>query len=151
MYRVGEQFDASVLPAIIPSNPPPVKRMDINLFHCIYGHSHEQLLRHTAKKLDITLEREMHACTGCSMAKGYRKGVPHQTENRAQTKLGRVFVDLGGKKDIASVGEKHYPMIIKDDYSRKSWLYFLKRKADSDQVFNRFLSDVRADGFPSVV
>ena len=56
-YRVGEQFDASVLPAIMPSNPSPVKRMGINLFHCIYGHhAHEQLLRHTAKKLDITLE-----------------------------------------------------------------------------------------------
>ena len=42
-------------------------------------------------------------------------------------------------------------MIIKDDCSRKSWLYFLKGKADSDQAFNRFLADVRADGFPSIV
>ena len=75
-YRVGEQFHASVLPAIMPSNPPPVKRMDINLFHCIYGHAHEQLLRHTAKQLDITLEGEMHACTGCSMAK--RNSSPNQ-------------------------------------------------------------------------
>ena len=97
-YRVGEQFDASVLPAIMPSNPSPVKRMGINLFHCIYGHhAHEQLLRHTAKKLDITLEG--NACMHRVLdGKGYRKGIPHQT------KLGRGFVDLGGKKDIASAG-----------------------------------------------
>ncbi|CAM9974287.1 unnamed protein product, partial [Sphacelaria rigidula] len=150
-YRLGEQFNASVLPALKPSNPPPVTSMDINMFHCIYGHANEQLLRNTAKHLGVTLEGNMHACTGCSMAKGYRKGIPHQTKKRASSKLGRVFVDLGGRKDIASVGGKHYPMIIKDDYSRKSWLYFLTRKSDSDMAFNRFLASVRANGFPSVV
>ena len=45
----------------------------------------------------------MHACTGCSMARGYRKGIPRRTENRAQGKLGRVFVDLSGCKDVASL------------------------------------------------
>ena len=43
------------------------------------------------------------------------KGIPHQTDRRAQAKLDRVFVDLGGRKDVASVGGKHYPMIVKDD------------------------------------
>lgn len=42
-------------------------------------------------------------------------------------------------------------MIIKNGYSRSSWPYFLTRKADSDQAFDRFLAGVRADGFTSVV
>ena len=37
-------------------------------------------------------------------------------------KLGRVFVDLGGRKDVASVGGKHYPMIVKDDFTRRAWM-----------------------------
>lgn len=42
-------------------------------------------------------------------------------------------------------------MIIKDEYSRKSWLYFLGRKSASDMAFNRFLASVRADGIPTTV
>ena len=69
--------------------------------------------------------------------KGIPKGIPRRTENRAQNKLGGVFVDLSGRKDVASLGRKHYAMIIRDDYSRKSWLYFLRRRSDSDSAFNR--------------
>ena len=28
-----------------------------------------------------------------------------------------VFFYLGGRKDVASVGGKHYPMIVKDDFT----------------------------------
>ena len=73
-YRLGEQHDASVLPALMPSNPPPISSMDINLFHCIYGHANETLLRQTAKKLDVTLEGDarMHwMLNGKGIPKGY--------------------------------------------------------------------------------
>ena len=30
------------------------------------------------------------------------------------------FADLGGRKDVASVGGKHYPMIVKDDFTRRA-------------------------------
>lgn len=49
--------------------PPPKFITDINLFHCIYDHADETFLKHTARKLNVTLEGQMHACTGCSMAK----------------------------------------------------------------------------------
>ena len=35
-YRLGEQHDASVLPALMPSNPPPISCMDINLLSLIH-------------------------------------------------------------------------------------------------------------------
>ncbi|CAN0320232.1 unnamed protein product [Scytosiphon promiscuus] len=61
------------------------------------------------------------------------------------------FVDLGGRKDVASIGGKHYPMIVKDDYTRRGWLYFLKHKLDAASAFRSFLASVRADGLPSLV
>ena len=48
---------------------------------------------------------------------------------------GRVFVDLGGRKDVASVGGKHYPMIVKDDFTRRGWLYSLRNKSDAVRAF----------------
>ena len=70
---------------------------------------------------------------------------------RSGKRLGRVFVDLGGRKDVSSVGGKHYPMVVKDDFTRRTWLYFLKNKSDAGRAFRSFLASVRADGIPSLV
>ena len=85
------------------------------------------------------------------MAKAYRKGIAHETKCRSDKKLGRVFVDLGGRKDVASVGGKEYPMIVRDDCTRRTWMYFLKHKSDAASAFRSFLASVRADGKPSLV
>ena len=111
-YRVGENYVGSVLDALTPSNPPLATKMDVNEFHNIYGHASESLLCATAKRLCIELTGEMHACTGCSVAKAYRKGIAHETNCRSDKKLFRVFVDLGGRKDVASVGGKEYPCLL---------------------------------------
>lgn len=107
-YRFREQLNAFALPEIITPNHFPVKHVDINLFHRIYCRSHENLLVHTAGHLGVTAEGEMHVGTGCSMAKGYRKNIPHQTEHRAQTEPGRVSVYLGDRKETAFIGVRHY-------------------------------------------
>lgn len=85
------------------------------------------------------------------MAKEYRKPIGSRTNTRADKKLGRVFVDLGGPKAVPSLTGKRYVMIIKDDYSQMSWLYILKHKSDAAEYFKKFLADVRAHGFPSKV
>ena len=74
-------------------NPPP---SDINLYHCTY-HTHERLLKKTAKQQGVSLSGELHECQGCSMAKGLRNSIARSTHTRAAKKLNRVFVDLSGK------------------------------------------------------
>ena len=72
-------------------------------------------------------------------------------KSRSDKKLGRNFVDLGGRKDVASVGGNHYPMIVKDDFTRRAWTYFLRNKSDAGSAFRSFFASVRADGIPSLV
>ena len=76
--------------------------VDINVFHCTQGHASEFLLRETAKSLGIELLGDLKPCTGCSMAKGYRKPIASSTKSRASKKLGRVFTDLSGPKQTPS-------------------------------------------------
>ena len=42
-------------------------------------------------------------------------------------------------------------MIIKDDYSRYTWMYFISHKSDAADKFAKFLSDLRLEGIPSEV
>lgn len=148
-YRLRDNSMGSVLAALTPSNPKHEEKMDVNVFHNIYAHAHERLLRTTAKRLDTELTGEMHACAGCSMSKAIRKGIARETKSRPDKKLGRVFVDLGGRTGFASVGGKYYPMIVKDDFTRRTWMYFLRNKSDAGTAFRSFRASVRADGTPS--
>ena len=95
-----------------------VAAVDINIFHCVHGHSNELLLRETAKALGVELLETLRPCTGCSMAKGYRKPIPSSTKSRAPEKLGRVFVDLRAPKRTPSLLGKRYVMLVKDDFYR---------------------------------
>ena len=75
--------------------------------------------------------------------------VPSKTDNRAAKRLSRVFVDLGGKKHVTSVGGSKYPMIVRDNYSRFAWMYFVPHKSDAADAFA--LADLRVEGIPSEV
>ena len=84
---------------------------DINVFHCVHGHANEFLLRETAKSLGVELLGRLRPCTGCSMAKGYRKPIANSTKSRATKKLDKFLVDLSGRKSIFFVAGKNYVMI----------------------------------------
>ena len=125
--------------------------VDINNFHCVHGHSNELLLKETTKALSVELLGTLRPCTGFSMAKGYRKPILSSTKSRAPEKLGRVFVDISGHKRTPSLLGTRYVMLVKDDFSRYAWVYFLKHKSDAADAFRKFLANVRADGVPSKV
>ncbi|CAB1112906.1 unnamed protein product [Ectocarpus sp. CCAP 1310/34] len=42
-------------------------------------------------------------------------------------------------------------MIVKDDFTRRIWMYFLRNKSDAGSAFRTFLASVRANGVPSFV
>ena len=123
--------------------------VDANVFHCMPSHANSFMLRETAKSLGVKLLGGLRPWTGCSMAKGYRNPIANSTKSRASEKLGRVFVDLSGPKSTHSLLGKKYVMIVKDDFTRYSWIYFLERKSDAADAFRVFLSVVRADSAQS--
>lgn len=82
------------------------RTFDINHFPYFYGHMHQTLLYDAPKRLGITLTGELQLCTGCAMHK----------------KVPRVIVDDSEKECVASVGDNHYIMVIRDDYTRFAWL-----------------------------
>ena len=85
------------------------------------------------------------------MAKGLRKPIARSTDIRADEKLERVFVDLSGKMAVPSIGGKRYTLIVQDNHTRFTRVYFLAKKSDAASAFESFLAEVRADGTPSAV
>ena len=85
------------------------------------------------------------------MAKGLRKPIARSTHTRPEKKLQRVFVDLSGKMTVPSMGEKRCTLIVPDDCTRFTRVYFLRKTSGAVSAFESFLAEVRADGTPSVV
>ena len=52
---------------------------------------------------------------------------------------------------VRSHGGKRCTLILRDDFSRYTWVYFMRYKSDAVETFKQFLSDTRADGVPSQV
>ena len=151
-YRVDCSTRGDACAVLAPGKLPikPVVNI-INDYHCAAKNSHEGLLRKTAEQQGIILEGKLLECKGCSMAKGLRRGIKQSAHTRAGKKLGRVLVDLSGSKVVKSHGGKRYTLIVRDDFPRYTWVYFMRHKSDAAETFKQFLSDTRAGGVPSQV
>ena len=42
-------------------------------------------------------------------------------------------------------------MIVRDDFSRYAWVYFISHESDATEAFEKFLTDLRVEGIPSEV
>ena len=52
---------------------------------------------------------------------------------------------------VQSIGGKRYTLIVRDDCTRFTRVYFFRHKSDAASAFKSFLAEVRADGTPSAV
>ena len=73
------------------------------------------------------------------------------TECRSDKKMGRIFVDERGEKPVAFKGGKKYSIIFRDDATRMSWIYFMRKKCESPDALDQFLTDTREYGPPQII
>ena len=149
-YRARSDSACAII--VLGVKPPNIDtEVDINEFHCSFGHVHKELLLETAKQRGVTLTGELHERKGCSMAKGRKKPIAKTTKSRADKCGGRVFLDVCGPKSVRSIGGKEYMLLVKDDFSRFSAVDFMRSKSEVSKYFKQYLADHRFSGTPSPV
>jgi len=72
-------------------------------------------------------------CSGCALGK-YAKAPFLGRDTRTTGILDLVHSNLSGRMSSPSLSGHEYYVLFIDDYSRKTWIYFLKHK---DEVFAR--------------
>jgi hypothetical protein len=82
---------------------------------------------------DIQVERD-GVCKGCAHGKN-GKGSFTSNDNRSKGILDIIHSDVCEQMTVQSLSNSIYYILFRDDYSRKTWIYFLKTK---DDVFNKF-------------
>lgn len=78
------------------------------------------------------------SCETCVKGKQTRLPFPKKSENRSKEILGLVHTDLCGPMPCASYGGSRYFLLFTDDFSRKTFVYFLKSKGEVFECFIKF-------------
>ncbi|GJU15479.1 putative ribonuclease H-like domain-containing protein [Tanacetum coccineum] len=80
-----------------------------------------------------------HLCSACAMGKSKKKPHKPKSEDSNQEKLYLLHMDLCGPMRVASVNGKKYILVIVDDYSRLTWVKFLRSKDEAPDFIIKFL------------
>ena len=120
------------------------------LWHARLGHVGYQLLQEiSTKKLihGVPHLKEFHqgvVCSGCQYGKSHR--LPFErSKNRASTSFELIHSDLMGPTRTPSYCNFQYMMVIVDDYSRYTWVFFLQHKSDAFSKFVQFKMTVEKE------
>nr|GEV51050.1 putative reverse transcriptase domain-containing protein [Tanacetum cinerariifolium] len=83
-----------------------------------------------------------HLCPSCEQGKSKRAShLPNPVSNSRQ-RLHLLHMDLCRPMIIASINGKRYILVIVDDYSRYTWVHFLRSKDEAPAVIITFLKRI---------
>ena len=80
------------------------------------------------------------ACDGCLIGKQCRESFPKRSENRAKDVLEIIHSDVCGPMENVSIGGSRYILTFTDDFTRYTFVYFLKNKSDVLKYFKVFVT-----------
>ncbi|GKA56336.1 retrovirus-related pol polyprotein from transposon TNT 1-94 [Tanacetum coccineum] len=87
-----------------------------------------------------------HLCSACTMGKSKKKPYKPKSEDTNQEKLYLLHMDLCGPMRVASVNRKKYILFIIDDYSRFTWVKWLRSKDEAPYFIIKFLKMIQKVG-----
>ena len=112
------------------------------LWHHRYGHlSYKGLLTLRNKEMVTGLPdigRVQITCEACVKGKHHRVPFPKQSKWRSTEKLELIHSDLCGPISPPSNSQKRYLISFIDDFSRKTWIYFVVEKSEAFHIFKAF-------------
>nr|GEW11448.1 hypothetical protein [Tanacetum cinerariifolium] len=83
-----------------------------------------------------------HLCPSCEQGKSKRASHPPKPVPNSRQRLHLLHMDLCGPMRIASINGKRYVLVIVDDYSRYTWVHFLRSKDEAPEVIIKFLKRI---------
>nr|GEU39545.1 hypothetical protein [Tanacetum cinerariifolium] len=84
-----------------------------------------------------------HLCSACQLGKSKKHTHKPKTENTNLEVLNTLHTDLCGPMRVQTINGKKYILIIIDDYSRFTWVKFLRLKDETPEVVIKFLQQIQ--------
>nr|GEU65567.1 hypothetical protein [Tanacetum cinerariifolium] len=140
LYTINLHDMASVSPICLMARASSTKSW---LWHQRLSHLKFDTINDLAKNdlilglLKFKYHKE-HLCPSCKQGKSKRASHPPKPVPNSRQRLHLLHMDLCGPMRIASINGKRYVLVIMDDYSRYTWVHFLRSKDEAPE--NTYIS-----------
>nr|GFA17594.1 hypothetical protein [Tanacetum cinerariifolium] len=81
-----------------------------------------------------------HTYVACKKGKQHRASCKTKPVSSVDQPLFRLHMDLFGSTFVKSLNKKNYCLVITDDYSRFTWVFFLDTKDETTPILKTFLT-----------
>nr|GFA47567.1 putative ribonuclease H-like domain-containing protein [Tanacetum cinerariifolium]GFA47576.1 putative ribonuclease H-like domain-containing protein [Tanacetum cinerariifolium]GFA57099.1 putative ribonuclease H-like domain-containing protein [Tanacetum cinerariifolium] len=107
-----------------------------NLWHRRLGHINFKTMNKLVKGnlvrgLPSKVFENNHTCVSCKKGKQHRASCKSKPVSSVSQPLQKLHMDLFGPTYVKSLNKKSYCLVITDDYSRFSWVFFLATKDET--------------------
>lgn len=97
---------------------------------------------HVLRLTNVSFNKD-RVCSVCIEGKLHEKAHHHKTIITSTRHLKLLRIDLFGPPTYDSLGGKKYCLVIVDDYSRYTWVYFFKHKSENKQTVIDFANEAQ--------
>ncbi|GJS27474.1 retrovirus-related pol polyprotein from transposon TNT 1-94 [Tanacetum coccineum] len=84
-----------------------------------------------------------HLCSACALGKSKKSSHQPKAEDTNQEKLYLLHMDLCGPMRVESINGKKYILVIVDDYSRFTWVKFLRSKDEAPNAIIKYIKNIQ--------
>ncbi|GKE64640.1 retrovirus-related pol polyprotein from transposon TNT 1-94 [Tanacetum coccineum] len=84
-----------------------------------------------------------HLCSAYALGKIKKSSHQPKAEDTNQEKLYLLHMDLCGLMRVSSINEKRYILVIVDDYSRFTWVRFLRTKDEAPEAIIKCIKNIQ--------
>ncbi|GJS78100.1 putative ribonuclease H-like domain-containing protein [Tanacetum coccineum] len=81
-------------------------------------------------------------CVACQKGKQHRASCKSKIENSISLPLHLLHMDLFGLTFVKSLMKKMYCLVVTDDYSRFTWVFFLATKDETSGILKSFITGI---------
>ncbi|GJX29151.1 putative ribonuclease H-like domain-containing protein, partial [Tanacetum coccineum] len=83
-----------------------------------------------------------HSCVACQKGKQHKASYKTKLVNSISKPLHMLHMDLFGPTNVKSLMKKSYCLVVTDDFSRFSWVFFLATKDETSGILKTFITEI---------
>ncbi|GJS41189.1 putative ribonuclease H-like domain-containing protein [Tanacetum coccineum] len=92
--------------------------------------------------LPLKLFENDHTCVSCQKGKQHKASCKTKTMSSICKPLQLLHMDLFGPVSVRSINRKSYCLVVTDDFSRFSWVFFLATKDETPEILKNFITGI---------